>query len=142
MREPAGAEDLLQEIFIAVWQGAGRFRGEARVKTWLFRIAHNQAVSWLRRLRPVESLPDELADGQDEWHPEAQSAQNWRAEQVWLALEKLSPTHRAVVELTYVQGFAYAEIAEILACPVGTVKSRMSYALRHLYGLLRALNVE
>ncbi len=57
MREPAGAEDLLQEIFIAVWQGAGRFRGEAKVKTWLFRIAHNQAVSWLRRLRPVESLP-------------------------------------------------------------------------------------
>ncbi len=79
---------------------------------------------------------------QDEWHPEAQSAQNWRAEQVWLALEKLSPTHRAVVELTYIHGFAYAEIAEILACPVGTVKSRMSYALRHLYGLLRALNVE
>jgi RNA polymerase sigma-70 factor (ECF subfamily) len=68
--------------------------------------------------------------------------QNWRADQVWLALEKLSPAHRAVVELTYVHGFAYAEIAEILTCPVGTVKSRMSYALRHLYGLLRALNVE
>ncbi len=142
MREPAGAEDLLQEIFVAAWQGAGRFRGEAQVKTWLFRIAHNQAVSWLRRLRPVESLPPELEGERESWQPEEQSVQNWRAGQVWLALEKLSPAHRAVVELTYVHGFSYADIAEILDCPVGTVKSRMSYALRHLYGLLRALDVE
>ena len=49
MREPVEAEDLMQEAFVAVWKGAGSFRGQAKVKTWLLQIAHNKAVSWLRK---------------------------------------------------------------------------------------------
>ena len=52
------AEDLLQEVFAAAWLGADRFHGRAKVTTWLYRIAHNQAVTWLRRVRQVSGLDD------------------------------------------------------------------------------------
>lgn len=135
------AEDLLQEVFVAVWRGAARFRGRSSVKNWVFRIAHNQAVTWLRRLSrlPQES---ELEDLGGEFDVESLSLRRWRAEQVHEALDELTPSHRAVIELAFVHGLSYAEIAEVVGCPLGTVKSRMSYALRHLDGLLRGQGFE
>ena len=136
INEPAVAEEILQEVFLVMWQSAHRFRAEARVKTWLLRIAHHQAVSWLRRTRAVLWPNDELeADGDD--RVEDHLAHRWQIDQVRAALAQLSPNHRAVIELTFVQGLSYAEIAAVMNCPVGTVKSRMSYALRHLNTLLR-----
>lgn len=137
VRESSGAEDLLQEVFVAVWQGAGRFRKESKVRTWIFRIAHHKAVSWLRRLRPVDALPAVLPGSSPEWNPEARSIRSWQVERIQAALEQLSPKHRSVVELAYVNGFSYQEIGKILRCPVGTVKSRMSYAIRQLQGVLQ-----
>lgn len=129
------AEDLLQETFVAVWQGAGAFGRRSKAKTWIFTIAHNKAVSWLRRYRP-EALHEESHIAAEEPDPEARTLTNWRNEELLAALDKLSPNHRAVVELSFAQEMSYAEIARIMECPVGTVKSRMSYALRRLYGLL------
>jgi RNA polymerase sigma-70 factor (ECF subfamily) len=63
---------------------------------------------------------------------ESIALEKWQQEQLINALEQLSPKHRAVIELTFVHNFSYKEIGEILRCPVGTVKSRMSYALQHL----------
>ena len=135
VNEPAIAEEILQEVFLAMWQSAHRFREEAKVKTWLLRIAHHQAVSWLRRTRAVLWPNDELeADGDD--HVEEHLARSWQIDRVRAALAQLTPTHRAVIELTFAQGLSYAEIAEVMNCPIGTVKSRMSYALRRLNGLL------
>jgi RNA polymerase sigma-70 factor (ECF subfamily) len=129
------AEEILQEVFLAVWQGAPRFREEAKVKTWLLRIAHHQAVSWLRRSRNTLWSNDELEA--DEHEPiEEHLARSWQVDRVRTALAQLTPNHRAVVELTFVQGLSYAEIADVMSCPIGTVKSRMSYALRRLNGLL------
>jgi RNA polymerase sigma-70 factor (ECF subfamily) len=136
VNETAVSEEILQEVFLAVWQSAHRFRAEAQVKTWLLRIAHHQAVSWLRRTRAVPWPNDELeVDSGD--HVEDHLAQRWQIEQIRAALSQLTPNHRAVIELTFVQGLSYAEIADVMSCPIGTVKSRMSYALRHLNGLLR-----
>ena len=128
-------EELLQETFVAVWQGAHNFQRRAKVKTWIFRIAHNLAVSWLRRHRP-ESIEDDADVPSEEVGPEASTLMSWRNDQLITALEDLSPNHRAVVELAFIQELPYAEIAQIMACPAGTVKSRMSYALQHLYRLL------
>jgi RNA polymerase sigma-70 factor (ECF subfamily) len=136
VNEPAVAEEILQEVFLVMWRSAHRFRAEAKVKTWLLRIAHHQAVSWLRRTRAVPWPSDELDFG-DDAHVEEHLAQRWEIDQVRAALQRLSPNHRAVIELTFVQGLSYAEIAEVMSCPLGTVKSRMSYALRHLNALLR-----
>jgi RNA polymerase sigma-70 factor (ECF subfamily) len=135
VNEPAVAEEILQEVFLAMWQGAHRFREEAKVKTWLLRIAHHQAVSWLRRARVVLWPQDEL-EVDDAEHIDDHLAHLWQIDQVRAALAQLSPTHRAVIELTFAQGLSYAEIAEVMGCPLGTVKSRMSYALRHLSTLL------
>ena len=143
IHEQALAEDLLQDAFVAAWQGAGRFRGRSSVKTWLFRIAHNRAVSWLRRNRHKQpssqtavGLP-ESAPG-DAPPPEDQIIANWQTDQVIGALDQLSEKHRSVVELTFGHDFSQKEIANIMNCPVGTVKSRLNYALQHLGAILRA----
>ncbi len=137
INEPAVAEDLLQEVFLAAWQGAGRFREQASAKTWLLRIGHHRAVSWLRRKRPAISL-DDADDVAVEDPVDEHLTQQWRADQVRQALDQLSVKHRAVIELTFVHELSYAEIAEIMSCPIGTVKSRMSYALAHLNQIMQA----
>ncbi len=134
------AEELLQEVFVAVWEGAGRFRGRAKVSTWLFRIAHHKGVDWLRRRRPstaggVDRLPADDC-------PEEEAFDAWRADRLQAALGQLSPEHRAVLELTFFEGLSYREVAEVLGCPVGTVKSRMSYAKRFLRGVLERMGME
>ncbi len=138
INDPAVAEELLQDVFLAAWQGAGRFREQASVKTWLLRIAHHRTVSWLRRKRLATSL-DEAEDIAIDDPIDEHLAQTWRAEQIRQALDQLSVKHRAVVELTFVHELSYAEIAEIMNCPIGTVKSRMSYALAHLSRIIQAL---
>lgn len=136
VQDDAGADDILQEVFLAVWQGAAKFRQKASVKTWIYRIAYKQSVSWLRKHRrkliPV-SL-DEVVDGGDS--PEESAMAAMRSANIGKAMAGLTVKHRAVIELAFVQEMSYAEIAEILDCPIGTVKSRMSYALRQLNQVL------
>jgi RNA polymerase sigma-70 factor (ECF subfamily) len=135
VNETAVAEEILQEVFLAMWRGASRFRAEAKVKTWLLRIAHHQAVSWLRRERAV-LWPNDEFEGDAAASIEEDLARSWQIDQVRGALTQLSSKHRAVIELTFVHGLSYTEIAQVMNCPVGTVKSRMSYALRHLNSIL------
>jgi RNA polymerase sigma-70 factor (ECF subfamily) len=145
--EQGAAEELLQDVFLAVWQGAKRFRGDSSIKTWIFRIAHHRAVSWLRKNRgdrqPLNietEIPDYFAG--DEVSPEMSSFQNWQTDQILQALDQLSEAHRAVIELTYLHEFSQKEIAQIMRCPTGTVKSRMNYALRHLNGILKQMGMD
>jgi len=130
IHEPKEAEDVLQEIFMAVWRGAYRFREQAQVKTWLYRIAHNQAISWLRKHRPVIPLEDAMDINSE--GPEHTTVDIMQRIEVRKAINCLSIKHRAVLELAFVQGMSYKDIAHVVGCPVGTVKSRMSYALRAL----------
>jgi len=138
------AEELLQEVFLAVWQGVNQFQRRSSFKTWIFRIAHNQAVSWLRKnrkdLQPVIS-ESEMLDSipMGDTSPEEFSFQSWQADQIIQAMDQLSENHRAVLELTFIHEFTQKEIARIMKCPTGTVKSRMRHALRHLTGILRQM---
>ena len=133
------AEDILQEVFIGVWTGSGKFQGRAQVKTWLFRIAHYQTATWLRdqkrypgeRDDAIESLKD-----QENETPETLAFDAWNFSQILKALCKLSADHCEVIELSFTHGFSNAEIATILGCPVGTVKSRLHNALHNLNGIL------
>lgn len=137
IHEPQTAEDLLQEVFMVLWQSAKNFREEARVKTWLLSIAHYQAVSWLRRHHPTLPLEDSIDTASDDLQLDEQAVQAWETRQAWSQLDQLSPKHRAVIELAFVHNLPYADIAKVLDCPVGTVKSRMSYALKQLNGWLK-----
>ena len=134
--EQAAAEDLLQEVFMAVWNGAGGFRGQAQVRTWIFHIAHNQAVSWLRSHRNNVAYDDSTGlYAQDD--PEREAIENWRNDHLRRAVSRLNPSLRAVVELAFFNELSYTEIAAVVSCPVGTVKSRMSSARRCLGEMMK-----
>lgn len=130
----SAAEDLLQEVFLAVWKGAGRFRRMASVKTWLFNIAYKQGVSWLRKRRelPLADFEHLSASG----NPEQIALDRVDQEALLQAFRQLSPQHRSVLELVLIYEMPYAEVAQVLECPVGTVKSRLSYARRQMAALI------
>jgi RNA polymerase sigma-70 factor, ECF subfamily len=132
----ADAEEVVQDTFWAAWRSAGRWRGEARVTTWLLRIAHHRAVE---RLKSRQIKQDRLTAGIEEfesWLPDGRSLAAFEQiadrEQLQQALDSLSTTHRAVVELIFGQGLSYAEVADIMHSPLGTVRSRVHYAVRQL----------
>jgi len=134
---PDVAEELANDVMLGVWKGAAGFKGESRLSTWIFGIAHFRALSWLRRTTPEvvdieEAGPIEDAREQQEEVLVKESTQ----EEVRRALKRLSPQHRAVIELTFYQEFSYPEIAAILDCPVNTVKTRMFYARKELREVL------
>lgn len=122
---------------LAVWQGAERFGGKARVLTWMFGIAWRQARKAERRDRrwrdmdAIDALTLESPERIDEAFETADLAARLEA-----GFAALSPAHRAVVELTYYSGCDMAEIAAILDCPVGTVKTRLFHARARLRTVL------
>lgn len=119
------AEELVQAVLLRLWRQAHRYDPErGSVRTWVFTIARSTAVDLHRRRpRPTEPLP-ELTDRADELD------RLLRAEAVRAALDRLSDEHREVLELAYTRGLRQREIAERLALPLGTVKSRTYYALK------------
>jgi RNA polymerase sigma-70 factor (ECF subfamily) len=140
--DSTAAEELTSDVMVVAWKAAAQFRGEAKVSTWLFGIAHHKALNELRRRRP-ETVEIEEAGGlaAHDAGPEAAARRADIAGRVRSALRQLSPEHREVVELTFYQGFAYQEIAEIMQCPVNTVKTRMFYARKKLQDVLEKAGI-
>jgi RNA polymerase sigma-70 factor (ECF subfamily) len=137
IHEERVSEEIFQEVFLAIWQSAGKFRRKSSVKTWIFRIAYFQSMSWLRKNRESEFLDEQNPFPDSGPSPEDFVVGQFESSQIISALENLSPKHRSVIELTFVHGFSYREIAETMKCPVGTVKSRMSYALKYMEAALK-----
>jgi RNA polymerase sigma-70 factor (ECF subfamily) len=121
-----------------VWRRPEGFNGASKLSTWIFAIAYRKALKALRKDDPpVEDKHPErrasLEPGPDHHMDEQQTRQTLLA-----AMRELSPAHRAVIDLTYFHDAGYREIAEIMDCPIDTVKSRMYYARRHLRRTLEA----
>ena len=134
----ADAEDLTQEIFVALFQGMANFRGESSLATWSYRVALNHCLKHTARPRPA-TVPYDDASGEsepDERGPVHQAARHELTNQVQTALDSLSPDHREIVILHEIHEMTYAECADVLQVPVGTVKSRLSTAFRRLRGSL------
>ena len=127
------AEELTDDVMLAVWKGAGGFKGESKVSTWIFGIAHFRAISSLRRSNP-DTVDIEDAGPLSDTHAlqDEVLVRESTVEEVRRALAKLSRLHREVIDLTFYQEFSYPEIAAILNCPVNTVKTRMFYARKEL----------
>jgi RNA polymerase sigma-70 factor (ECF subfamily) len=138
------AEDVVQESLVAVWKSAGRFRGEGRVLAWLLSIVHHKALNAIRIQSPVtlDEQVDRLADTSPS--PDERIALNEQRRQLRASLGRLSWEHRTVLELVFYQGLSLSEAAQICDCPVGTIKSRLSYAKTQLRGDLmrRGLGAE
>jgi RNA polymerase sigma-70 factor (ECF subfamily) len=123
------AMDLSQDVFLKAYQNLRKLEDPARFAPWLYRIAHNEAYSLLRKNRPetdMEHVPLES------W-PEPGSSRRMLPIEVSLAVERalngLSDDQREAVVLKVYQGFKFEEMADILGCPVSTVKSRLYTAL-------------
>ncbi|WP_010544075.1 RNA polymerase sigma factor [Sphingomonas elodea] len=132
VRRPPLVEEVVNDTLMVLWQKASDFTGASRLSTWLFAIAYRKAVR--ARVRDEEppddaglaELPDTAAA------VDAALSQDRTRHALRRAMAGLSAEHRAVVDLTYFHEIGYREIAEILGCPVDTVKTRMFHARRHL----------
>lgn len=135
------ARDLTQETFLRVFQSIDRFRGDAGLKTWIYRIAINQARNrwrWWRRRRRDATVSLDAPDGQSEQSlgsrlhstespdPEQETLAREREAALRTALRSLASSYRETVILRDVEGLSYEEIAAALEISVGTVKSRLS----------------
>ena len=132
VRQPQIVEEVLDDTLMVVWERARDFKGESKLSTWIFAIAYRKAMKAIRRYdAPIEDHDAENRASQED-SPE-QAVGHARLHRVLReAMAELSPDHRGVVELTYFQDLSYREIAEIMDCPVDTVKTRMFYARRQL----------
>lgn len=133
------AEDVGQETFIRFYKALGSFRGDSSVKTYITRIAMNQAINEIRRKtrrgKVFSSTPaDEIADMPDRRSSGDDGPDRELVEQ---AIQKLDDDFRSVIVLRLIDGYSTAETAEMLNIPVGTVLSRLSRAQKKLKGLLK-----
>ncbi len=125
------AEDAAQDAFVAIWRSARTYdSGRGTGAPWLYAVARNAITDGLRRRpEPAAELEDRPGGGPD---PADRAEASWTAWRVHRALEVLPPHERPVIELAYWRGLSQSEIAESLAIPLGTVKTRTRSALARL----------
>jgi RNA polymerase sigma-70 factor (ECF subfamily) len=132
MHRPPLVEEALNDTMLVIWERANSYNGASKVSTWIFAIAYRKALSRLRRRdEPVEDAAA-LSRPCPEADPERRLDQRQTQEVLLEAIDELSADHRAVLNLTYFHEMGYREIADIMECPVDTVKTRMFHARRHL----------
>jgi len=145
-RDKERSLDLSQDTFIKAFQSLGKFRFQSSFYTWLFRIAYNTCIDFLRsagrgklselndEFLDQESLPSMDRSVEPQPHVQAQAAE--LREKLDEALEELPEAQRSVFVLHVMEQLQYKEIAEVMNCSIGTVMSRLHYARRKLQGLL------
>jgi RNA polymerase sigma factor (sigma-70 family) len=142
------ASDLTQETFIKAFQSINRFKGKSSFFTWLYRIALNTSLTYLRknRLRRFFSFEKMVDEDHSEGFIENMTADSDSDKAALMtelqeklndAFQKLSVKHRTVITLFEIDGLSHKEIAEIVGASIGTVRSRLHYAKQFLQGELK-----
>lgn len=150
VRDPAEAEDVAQEAFIKAYRALPNFRGESAFYTWLYRIGVNAAKNWLiangRRAPTSTEMDSEEAEGygendllRDADTPERVLMSRQIADTVNAAMASLPEELRTAVTLREIEGLSYEEIAQVMDCPIGTVRSRIFRAREAVAQKLRPL---
>jgi RNA polymerase sigma-70 factor, ECF subfamily len=128
------ALDVLQEVWITVFRRIAALRAPEAFRVWLYRIARDRTIDHVRGDRrhketAAESMDEAAAEAPDNWEG-IERVEN--AELIHRLLDKLTPAHREIVTLRFLEQMALDDIAAVVGCPTGTVKSRLHYALRRL----------
>lgn len=143
---PADAADVTQEVFLTLFRKLGEFQGNSRLSTWVYRITVNLSIDRKRRTGSAPAIVSEgntdgflldLLPDEDGAGPTQGADHEFVERKVQSAIGRLSPKLRAIVVLRYVEGLAYSEIADVMDCSIGTVKSRLNRAHGNLEGLLK-----
>jgi RNA polymerase sigma-70 factor (ECF subfamily) len=150
IRDPAEVEDVTQEAFIKAYRALPAFRGDSAFYTWLYRIGINTAKNYLmamgRRAPTSTEVEAEEAEGLEEGEqlrdintPESVLLSNEIARTVNATIERLPEELRTAIQLREIEGMSYEEIAKVMECPIGTVRSRIFRAREAIAGELRPL---
>lgn len=145
VRNPDDAMDLVQETFIKVFRNLERFEGQSSFYTWVYRIACNVSIDWIRKQKRNRTVDYDDAVGRDDEGdadallpnrlgvtPAKILARRELGEKIQDAMQTLSPIHREILLLREVQGLSYQEIADTLEISIGTVMSRLHHARRNM----------
>jgi len=132
VRDASLADDVTQETFIKVWKHIDNFRGESSLRSWVLRIAHNTAVSTLRRIKDSATDPSKMPENLDPIPTTRLVEGRIAVDELRAALEELDELTRGIVVLREIEGMSYEEIALTLDVPVPTVKTRLLRARRRL----------
>jgi RNA polymerase sigma factor (sigma-70 family) len=125
-------EEIINDVMLVVWQKAASFDGSCKVSTWVFAIAYRRACKALHNLdEPLDSFPDGLAS-EASCQPERRFEHLCLAHALGDALDALPLAQRAAFQLTFYHDMSCAEVADIMDCPVNTVKTRLFHARRRL----------
>jgi RNA polymerase sigma-70 factor (ECF subfamily) len=136
-RRPQMIDEILDDTMLVVWRKAVTFNGQSQVSTWIFAIAYRKAMKALKRESSRMRILVDHDEPPNAPSPEAVFIDRESRSAIRNLVAGLSAEQRAVVELTYYHGCAYKEIADIVGCPVDTVKTRMFHARRKLKSALR-----
>jgi RNA polymerase sigma-70 factor (ECF subfamily) len=140
------ADDVVMETYLKAWQAIPNFRRKASLKTWLYRIANNCALDFVRSnkrrqsrvvsIETPEGTPDRNISDPTQPMPDEQIARSELVDEVREALKGVPAEHRAVLLLRYADGMSYGEIAAAVGVSAGTVMSRLLYGKRKLKKVL------
>lgn len=152
VRDPAEAEDVTQEAFIKAYRALPGFRGESAFYTWLYRIGVNTAKNWLmahgRRMPTVSDITSDNDESngvdeggllRDDETPDRLLMSKQIGETVNAAMDALPEDLRTAISLREIEGLSYEEIAQVMDCPIGTVRSRIFRAREAIAAQLRPL---
>ena len=135
-RRPQLVDEIVNDTMLVVWRKADTFNLRSKLSTWIIGIALRRSLRALERVDDAIDFDPDAAASPAESGPEGNLLRQELRTRLSQALMSLSPEHRAVIELTYYEGYTYREIAAIVGCPIDTVKTRMFYARRRLKSLL------
>ena len=136
------ALDLTQEVFIKVYGSLSRYRAEFKFSTWIYKIARNAAIDYLRRAAARETAisgdddrPATIVESR-RLTPEQESERNERCSEIEMVVRLLAPAYRELIVLRHSNDLSYDEIAEVTGLPLGTVKNRLFRAREAMRDLL------
>jgi RNA polymerase sigma-70 factor (ECF subfamily) len=140
--DDAEAEDLTQDTFLRAFHRLERYRGDAPFRSWLLRIAHNTAVTYVTQsgrlsAHAIDAAGEEVAGAAEAGSPADQLERRERRQRLDKKLKGLGRAHRTVLVLRDIEGLSYEEIARITDSPIGSVKGRLHRARSELIDVLR-----
>jgi RNA polymerase sigma-70 factor (ECF subfamily) len=131
-RHPSDREDLFQEIALALWKALPRFRGDSSVRTYIYRIAHNTAMTFVTsRHSTREDVVVDYPEPVGTTNPERDTIHNERRQRLWRSVQELPVIDRQIV-LLYLEGLSSGEIEAVTGFTAGKVAMRLSRAKRRL----------